>query len=126
VARARSQAVQTSELSRARWPRPAVRTDLRGFTAFSEVRPPELVIDALNKYFDETSDSIVEHGGTLVAYRGDGFLAVFGAPIEFDDHADRALATARDIVDVRLPRFNEWLRGEGVGEEIRLGVGLNR
>jgi adenylate cyclase len=102
-----------------------VFTDLRGFTAFSEVRPPELVLETLNKYFDETSDSILEHGGTLVAYHGDGFLAAFGAPIEVEDHADRALATARDIVDVRLPRFNEWLREEGVGEEIRLGVGLN-
>ena len=67
-------------------------TDLRGFTAFSENRPPELVIDALNRYFDETSDAILDHGGTLVAYRGDGFLAAFGAPIEVDDHADRALA----------------------------------
>jgi adenylate cyclase len=100
-------------------------TDLRGFTAFSEVRPPELVIAALNRYFDETSESILEHGGTLVAYRGDGFLAVFGAPIQINDHADRALATARDIVDVRLPRFNAWLRDSGVGQEIRLGVGLN-
>jgi class 3 adenylate cyclase len=100
-------------------------TDLRGFTAFSEVRPPELVIEALNKYFDETSDSILEHGGTLVAYRGDGFLAVFGAPIEIEDHADRALATARDMLHVRLPRFNEWLRREGLGEEIGMGVGLN-
>jgi adenylate cyclase len=100
-------------------------TDLRGFTTFSEVRPPELVIEALNTYFDETSDSILEHGGTLVAYRGDGFLAVFGAPIEIEDHADRALATARDMLDVRLPRFNEWLRRNGRGEEIRMGVGLN-
>ena len=100
-------------------------TDLRGFTTFSEGRPPELVIEVLNRYFDETSDSILAHGGTLVAYRGDGFLAAFGAPIEVEDHADRALATARDIADVRLPRFNEWLRGQGVDEEIRLGVGLN-
>jgi adenylate cyclase len=100
-------------------------TDLRGFTAFSENRPPELVIDALNRYFDETSDSILEHGGTLVAYRGDGFLAVFGAPIEIEDHADRALATARDMVDTRLPRFNEWLRSNGLGEDVRMGVGLN-
>ena len=45
-------------------------TDLRGFTAFSENRPPELVIAALNHYFDETSDAILENGGTLVAYRG--------------------------------------------------------
>jgi class 3 adenylate cyclase len=100
-------------------------TDLRGFTAFSENRPPELVIDALNRYFDETSGAILEHGGTLVAYRGDGFLAAFGAPIEVEDHADRALATARDIVDVRLPRFNEWLRSNRLSEDVRIGIGLN-
>jgi adenylate cyclase len=100
-------------------------TDLRGFTAFSENRPPELVIDALNRYFDETSEAILERGGTIVAYRGDGFLAVFGAPIEVEDHADRALATARDMVEVRLPRFNEWLRANGFGEDVHMGVGIN-
>ena len=100
-------------------------TDLRGFTTFSENRPPEIVIEALNRYFEEGSDAILEHGGTLVSYTGDGFLAVFGAPIEVEDHADRALAAARDMVDVRLPRFNEWLRSNGVGEEVRIGVGLN-
>jgi len=100
-------------------------TDLRGFTAFAEARPPELVINALNRYFDETSDAILEHGGTLVAYRGDGFLAAFGAPLEVEDHADRALATARDMVEVRLPHFNEWLRSNGLGDEVHMGVGLN-
>ena len=100
-------------------------TDLRGFTAFSEHLPPELVIEALNRYFDETSDAILEHGGTLVAYRGDGFLAAFGAPIEVEDHADRALATARDMVQVRLPRFNGWLRSNGLGEKVEMGVGIN-
>ena len=100
-------------------------TDLRGFTAFSEHRPPGLVIEALNRYFDETSDAILEHGGTLVAYRGDGFLAVFGAPIEIEDHADQALVTARDMIDMRLPRFNAWLREKGFGDEVRMGIGLN-
>jgi adenylate cyclase len=99
-------------------------TDLRGFTAFTEQRSPEVVIAALNRYFDETSDAILEHGGTLVAYRGDGFLAVFGAPIEIEDHADRALATAREMIEVRLPRFNDWLRENGLGDEVRMGVGL--
>ena len=100
-------------------------TDLRGFTTFSENRPPEIVIEALNRYFEESSDAILEHGGTIVAFTGDGFLAVFGAPIEVEDHADRALAAARDIVDVRLPRFNEWLSSNGLGEGLRMGVGLN-
>jgi adenylate cyclase len=100
-------------------------TDLRGFTAFTERRSPELVIAALNRYFDETSDAILENGGTLVAYRGDGFLAVFGAPIEIEDHADRALATAREMIEIRLPRFNAWLRENGFGEEVGMGIGLN-
>jgi class 3 adenylate cyclase len=99
-------------------------TDLRGFTTFSENRSPEVVIEALNRYFDETSDAILVHGGTLVAYRGDGFLAVFGAPLELEDHADRALATAREMVDVRLPRFNSWLQDNGLGEAVQMGVGL--
>jgi adenylate cyclase len=100
-------------------------TDLRGFTTFTERRSPELVIAALNRYFDETSDTILEHGGTLVAYRGDGFLAAYGAPIEVEDHADRALATARDLLSVGLPRFNAWLRENGLGEDVRMGIGLN-
>jgi len=64
-------------------------------------------------------------GISFVAYRGDGFLAAFGAPIEIEDHADLALATARNMVDVRLPRFNKWLRSKGLGEGVAMGVGLN-
>ena len=71
------------------------------------------MIDVLNRYLEEMSDAIMDHGGTLVAYMGDGIMAVFGAPIEQDDHADRALAAAREMLAVRLPRFNAWLRGAG-------------
>src|SRR5262249_9026053 len=45
--------------------------------------------------------------------------------LEVADHADRALATARDMVEVRLRRFNEWLRSNGLGEEVGIGIGLN-
>jgi adenylate cyclase len=100
-------------------------TDIRGFTAFTETRPPEHVLDVLNAYFDEMIEAIFGWGGTLVGYRGDGLLIVFGAPIPFDDHADRALAAAREMVDVRLPRFNETLDGKGFGDGFRMGVGLN-
>ena len=41
----------------------------------------------------------IVHGGTLVAYMGDGIFAVFGAPLEMSDHADRALDTAREMLD---------------------------
>jgi adenylate cyclase len=42
-----------------------------------------------------------------------------------DDHADRALAAAREMIGPRLERFNEYLRSQGLGEGFRMGVGLN-
>jgi adenylate cyclase len=99
--------------------------DLRGFTSFAESLPPPQVIELLNNYLSGMSDAILDHGGTLVAYMGDGIMAVFGAPIEQPDHADRALAAAREMLTVRLPGFNEWLRSQGFDRGFRMGIGLN-
>ena len=100
-------------------------TDLRGFTSFAETLTPDRVIEVLNRYLSEMSDAILDHGGTLVAYMGDGIMAVFGAPIVQADHADRALSTAREMLGVRLPRFNGWLREQELGQGFRMGIGLN-
>ncbi len=100
-------------------------TDLRGFTTFAETLTPDRVIEVLNHYLSEMSDAILDHGGTLVAYMGDGIMAVFGAPIAQDDHADRALSSAREMLTVRLARFNEWLRSQELGTGFRMGIGLN-
>ncbi len=100
-------------------------TDLRGFTSFAETLTPDRVIEVLNRYLSEMSDAILDHGGTLVAYMGDGIMAVFGAPIVQADHADRALSTAREMLAVRLPRFNGWLREQELGAGFRMGIGLN-
>ncbi|MCA1656175.1 MAG: adenylate/guanylate cyclase domain-containing protein, partial [Actinobacteria bacterium] len=100
-------------------------TDLRGFTSLAESLTPARVIEILNRYLSEMSDAILDHGGTLVAYMGDGIMAVFGAPLPQADHADRALATAREMLSVRLPRFNQWLRDEQLSEGFKMGIGLN-
>ena len=100
-------------------------TDLRGFTTFSESRPADEVIHILNYYFGEMSQAVLDHGGTLVSYLGDGMMSVFGAPLGQEDHADRAIASAREILLERLPRVNEWIREQGYGEGFRMGVGLN-
>jgi adenylate cyclase len=100
-------------------------TDLRGFTSFSESLPARRVIEVLNVYLSEMSDAIMNHGGTLVAYMGDGIFAVYGAPIEQEDHADRALAAAREMLTERLPRVNAWLREQGLSDGFRMGIGLN-
>jgi adenylate cyclase len=100
-------------------------TDLRGFTTFSESLPAEQVIEILNRYLSEMSDAILANGGTLVSYLGDGILAVFGAPLEQPDHASRALTTARELLQVRLPTVNEWLHEQGFERGFQMGIGLN-
>jgi adenylate cyclase len=97
-------------------------TDLRGFTTFAETTAPDRVIEVLNRFLTEMSDAVLDNGGTLVSYLGDGLLAVFGAPIELDDHADRALAAAREMLRVRLPRFNDWAVGSPT---FGIGVGVS-
>ena len=99
-------------------------SDLRGFTSFAEGREPAEVIGVLNRYLTEMSDAILDHDGTLVAYMGDGIMAVFGAPIASDDHADKALGAAREMLE-RLERFNAWIRSEGLGDGFKMGIGLN-
>jgi adenylate cyclase len=103
----------------------ALFTDLRGFTSFAESTPPDRVIDVLNRFFGEMSDAVLDNGGTLVAYLGDGLLAVFGAPVESDDHADRAVRAAREMLNERLPRFNQWLRETRVGAGFAVGIGVS-
>jgi adenylate cyclase len=100
-------------------------SDLRDFTSFAESLPADTVIEVLNRYVSEMSDAILDNGGTLVAYMGDGIMAVFGAPIEMAGHADCALASAREMLHSRLPRFNEWLRENGLGDGFRMGIGLS-
>jgi adenylate cyclase len=100
-------------------------TDLRGFTSFAEHTAPDRVIDVLNRFLSEMSDAVLDNGGTLVSYLGDGLLAVFGAPIECDDHADRALAAAREMLHLRLPRFNDWLGEQERSAGFAMGVGVS-
>jgi adenylate cyclase len=100
-------------------------SDLRGFTTFADARPPEVVIEALNRYLSAMSEVILGMGGTLTCFMGDGIMAAFGVPIEQADHADRALEAAREMTGGALETFNGWLREKGIGEGFRMGVGLS-
>jgi adenylate cyclase len=100
-------------------------SDLRGFTSFAETLEPDQVIHILNHYLTRmVNNAILPKGGTLVDYMGDGIMAVFGAPIEMPDHADRALAAARAMLE-ELALLNQWLRELGFEKTFRMGIGLN-
>ncbi|HXR27969.1 MAG TPA: adenylate/guanylate cyclase domain-containing protein [Solirubrobacteraceae bacterium] len=100
-------------------------SDLRGFTSFSESQPAARVIDVVNHYLNEMTEAILDAGGTLIAYMGDGIMAIFGAPLEQEDHADRAVIAAREMIGPRLDRFNAWLAEQGFGHSFDMGVGLH-
>lgn len=100
--------------------------DLRGFTSFAEGRPVDDVIEAINTYLTLMTDAVLDEGGTIVDYMGDGIMAAFGAPVASDDHADRALTAARAMAGEQLATFNAWLSAtSGVEEPIRMGIGIN-
>lgn len=100
-------------------------SDVRGFTTFSETRAPDEVIDVLNRYLTVMSDVVDKHQGALISYMGDGIMAVFGAPMDQPDHADRALAAAREMAGSALEAFNQEVREAGLHDGFRIGVGLN-
>src|SRR5215207_1346112 len=73
-------------------------SDMRGFTALSERLPPQELVDLLNRYFDCQVPPILEHGGEVLKFMGDGLLAIFPLAGNGDDAAEvcrRALAAAR-------------------------------
>jgi adenylate cyclase len=108
-------------------PATMVFCDLRGFTRLADTAAPERVVVLLNRYLGMVSDAVLEHGGTVVSFQGDGVLAAFGVPVPSDDHATRAWRAVRAIVDVGMPELERWARAHGhLGDGgLRVGVGLH-
>ena len=104
-------------------------SDIQGFSSFSEVLPPERLVELMNEYLTACTDIVQEEGGTLDKYIGDAVVVMFGAPIELKDHAYRAcVATQR--VQRRLGELREKWRSEGdkwppVVWKMQSRIGLN-
>jgi len=96
--------------------------DIVGFTARCETLPPEDVAAFLNQFFSLAADVIFKHGGTLDKFIGDAVMAFFGAPLPQDDHAERAVRSALEL----LAALDEWNTGrEAAGDdriEVRVAV----
>jgi class 3 adenylate cyclase len=99
--------------------------DIRGFTALSAATPPADVLALLNRYFAAMTPVLHEHGGTVDGFRGDGVMAVFGAPNHLPSCATAAIAAARGMFRT-LAGLNGELAAEGraplaIGISIALG-----
>jgi class 3 adenylate cyclase len=97
--------------------------DLRDFTALSTQHPAETVVVLLNKFFAEAVTAIAEERGHVNKFLGDGILAVFGAPVELADAADRALRAALELRR-RLVRLNRELQSSGL-PALKMGAALH-
>jgi adenylate cyclase len=92
--------------------------DIRGFSAYSEVKEPEEIVEKLNQYFEIATQAIQIYGGYVDKFIGDAVLGVFGVPVFHENHAIRAVRAATDMQNALLKRReseNELLQSVGIG-----------
>lgn len=98
-------------------------SDIRGYSAIAERADPTQLATQLNTHRGEMNRAIVAEGGTVMQFVGDAVMAVFGAPVPQDDHADRALAAARGMHAHQKSVNARWAI-EGL-PSFGLGIGLS-
>ena len=93
--------------------------DFRSFTAGARDRSPQEVVDRLDGAFAVLVEILDRHGGIVNKFLGDGFLALFGAPLEAVDPAHRAVAAAREMLEAneRINKATAW--------PLRIGIGIH-
>jgi len=99
-------------------------TDIVGFTKLSETLPPRETNILLNRYFSRMTDIIFDYDGTLDKYMGDAIMAIFGAPMEKEDDAKRAVSAALEIT--RQLRSMMEKTSEEKKFDIRIGINTGR
>jgi adenylate cyclase len=98
-------------------------SDIRGFTPMSEVLSAEEVVHLLNEYFTAMTTIIFKYEGTIDKFMGDAIMAVYGAPIEMSDHAERAVFAAIEM-SAKMKELQAKWRAEGK-REVNIGIGIN-
>ncbi len=98
-----------------------VFSDFRGFTSFSETTEPEEVMKVVGAYHGTLGPLIVEHGGTLEHFEGDGVMVFFNDPVPMDDPVLQAVKLAIDIRDRMNDRCAGWRKR---GYDLGVGCGI--
>jgi adenylate cyclase len=95
--------------------------DIVGFTGMSETMSPDAVALLLNDYLSRMTEIIFRYEGMLDKYIGDAIMAVFGAPIDMPDHAERSIRVALEMQE----RLTEWNADRKEGPSLRIRIGIN-
>jgi len=94
--------------------------DIRGFTAMTRIRPADETVALLNDFFAEMINIVDRNNGIINKFLGDGFLALFGAPLSDPAAASNALAAAHGMLEA-VDRWNK----ERPGKALRVGIGIH-
>ncbi len=97
-------------------------TDIRGYTALTEALGATEVVALLNEYFSILVEVVLAHDGVIDKFMGDALLCWFGAPVPQEDHASRAVAAARDMME-RTGRWNTDRVARGL-PPVATGIGI--
>jgi class 3 adenylate cyclase len=93
--------------------------DIRGFTSWAEAHEPEQVVGELNSLLGALAALVLESGGTLDKFTGDGLMAFWGAPLDQPDHAERACRTAFAMQELLVERARD-----PEATPFRIGIGV--
>lgn len=97
-------------------------SDLANFTTISEMTEPEVLVEILNKYFDEMTEIIFETNGTLDKFEGDAIMAFWNAPIDDEYHHFNASLAALKMKKRVYELRNEWKSILGFDFSVRIGI----
>ncbi|MBN2008038.1 CHASE2 domain-containing protein [candidate division KSB1 bacterium] len=97
-------------------------SDIKNFTTISEQMDAQELVALLNEYFSVMSEIVLKHEGYLNKYQGDAIVALYGIPIEQEDHALRACYTALDMQSELRQLHERWRNKNLPSFEIRMGI----
>ncbi len=97
--------------------------DIRGFTRISSQLPPEGVVRFLNEFFARMIDIVFSHRGTLDKFLGDGFLTIFGAPLDDPDHRAMAVRAGIAMLAANESMREAMLQKHGI--DLRIGIAIH-
>jgi class 3 adenylate cyclase len=100
----------------------ALFADLRGFTRLSETVPVSSIVPMLNEFFAVLTGAAHENEGTVFSMAGDSMLVGFNVPVPQPDAAERALQTARSMIERFAPVAKRWRAEHGLATGIGIGI----
>lgn len=100
-------------------------SDLAGFASISENMAPQELISLLNEYLHDMTQVVHDEMGYLDKYIGDAVMAFWNAPVDVEDHADRAMRTAI-LMQRGLSALNHrWGAGLGYRDPLTVRIGVH-